>query len=81
MGLIRFLIIAIAILYILRFIARLLLPALFQSFVNKAQQQHGGQSHQQERRPVGKIQVDYMPPKKESPLDKEGEFVDYEEVK
>lgn len=81
MILIRFLIISICTLYIIRSLARIFLPMLFQKVMNRAQQ---GQQRQQQRptRPSGKISLDYVPPaKKNSIPDSEGEFVDYEEVK
>ena len=84
MGLIRFLIIAICSLYIIRAIARIFLPMLFQSAINKAQQQARNQQnqYQQQQRPEGRIKVDYMPEGKKSQVpDTEGEFVEYEEIK
>ena len=49
------------------------------------QQQSGPQSQQQQRppnRPVGSINIDYMPPQpKTGNADKLGDFVDYEELK
>lgn len=84
MGLIRFLIIAICTLYIIRSLVRIFLPMLFQGMVNKAQQQYNNQNQQQYRqqRPTGSVKVDYMPPaQKNSIPDSEGEFIDYEEVK
>ncbi|MDR6942820.1 DUF4834 domain-containing protein [Mucilaginibacter pocheonensis] len=80
MLLIRFLLISICILYIIRSLVRYLLPVLFESVVNKAQQQQYQQ--QQPKRPEGAIKVDYIPQGKKSTVpDSEGEFVDYEEVK
>lgn len=81
MTLIRFLLISIALLYIVRLIARLLLPALFQKIVNKAQQQQNGYNNNYRTRPEGKIKVDYAPDNKPSVPDTEGEFVDFEEIK
>ncbi|MBE9584537.1 DUF4834 family protein [Mucilaginibacter sp. JRF] len=84
MGLLRFLFIAIAVLYIVRIIARLLLPMFFQKIVNKAQQQANNQYRQQQppRKPEGSIRVDYVPHEKRSSVpDSEGEYVSYEEVK
>jgi hypothetical protein len=56
---------------------------LFQSLVNKAQQQ--GQQQQQYRRPQNKpdekVKVDYIPQNKQQVPDSEGDFVDYEEIK
>lgn len=78
-----FLIVVIVVLYIIRLIARIAIPRLFQSLVNKAQQQ---QNHQQNytrnTNATGKIKVDYIPetPKSKIP-DSEGDFVDYEEIK
>ena len=81
MILIRFLIVSILILYVLRALVRLLLPFLFQSVVNKAQQQQQNYQRAQQQ-PTGRIKVDYIPEQKKSNIpDSEGEFVDYEEVK
>ena len=77
---IRFLLVAICILYLVRTIARLLLPMLFQSVVNKAQQQQQNNNYRKE--PTGRIKVDYIPEGKKGTVpDTEGEFVDYEEIK
>lgn len=85
MLLIRFLIIFICILYMLRMLGRLLLPALFRGMVNKAQgQQSNPTQNQADRRPKeGTVKVDYIPPNvyKSAVPDTEGEFVRYEEVK
>lgn len=82
MLLIRFLIISICILYILRSLVRIFLPMLFQGLVNKAQQQQNAQQRQYRQKPTGAIKVDYMPPAQKGAIpDSEGEFVDYEEVK
>ncbi len=65
-------------------IARLLLPALFKKIINQAQQNvNTQQSQQAPRRPVGKISVDFVPPKDKEAraADKAGDFIDYEEVK
>lgn len=80
MVLLRFLIISILILYVVRLIMRLLAPYLFQSLVNKAQQQQ--QNANRAEKPTGRIKVDYIPEGKKSNIpDTEGEFVEYEEVK
>ena len=84
MLLIRFLIIFICILYLLRILGRLLLPALFRSVVNKAQAQQASSAQQSPRGPKeGTIKVDYIPPDvyKSAIPKTEGEFVRYEEVK
>jgi len=83
MILIRFLIIAICTLYIIRSLMRILLPMLFQGMVNKAQQQ---QQYQQQYRsqsnPDPRVKVDYIPDnKKQAVPDSEGDFIDYEEIK
>ncbi|MDB5141480.1 MAG: hypothetical protein JWQ66_193 [Mucilaginibacter sp.] len=77
---IRFLLIAILVIYIIRSLVRILLPMLFQSLVNKAQQQNQ-QQYRSQKAPEGKIKVDYMPNTKSSIPDSEGDFVDYEEIK
>ena len=76
----RFLLISILIIYIIRSLVRLLLPMLFQSVVNKAQQQNQ-QQYCSQKPPEGKIKVDYIPNTKSSIPDSEGDFVDYEEIK
>ncbi|HWD90625.1 MAG TPA: hypothetical protein VG367_21010 [Mucilaginibacter sp.] len=82
MEFIRFLFIAILVLYIIRSLVRLVLPMLFQSVVNKAQE-HGQQQQQyRTKQPEGKVKVDYIPEKKKSSIsDAAGDFIDYEEVK
>lgn len=83
MALLRFLFIIISVLWLLKMVVRLLLPMLFNSMVNKAQQQSNQRFHQQQQnRPDGRIRVDYIPPReKNTQTDKAGDFVDYEEVK
>ncbi len=85
MLLIRFLIILICIVYILRMLGRLLLPALFRGLVNKAQAQQANTTQQSapSSPKEGTIKVDYIPPGvyKSAIPKTEGEFVRYEEVK
>ena len=83
MILIRFLIISICVLYILRSLVRIFLPMFFQSVINKAQEQaRNQQNYQQYKKPDERVKVDYVPEgKKSSVPDSEGEFVDYEEIK
>lgn len=83
MLLIRFLIIFICILYLLRMLGRLLLPALFRTVVNKAQQANTTQQSVPRGPKEGTIKVDYIPPGvyKSAIPKTEGEFVRYEEVK
>ena len=80
MVLLRFLIISILILYVVRTIMRLVLPYFFQSVVNKAQQNQ--QNANRAEKPTGRIKVDYIPEGTKSNIpDTEGEFVEYEEIK
>lgn len=87
--LLRFIFVAIGLLYLVRAIFRWLIPALFQGMVNKAQQQYNQNNYQNQSRrskePTGRIKVDYIPEKKEKDKakfsDNAGDFVDYEEVK
>jgi hypothetical protein len=85
MLLIRFLIILISILYLLRMLGRLLLPALFRGMVNKAQAQQNNpvQDRAANQQKEGTIKVDFIPPNvyKSAVPASEGEFVKYEEVK
>lgn len=78
----RFLIICILIIYAVRLLFRFLMPLLFQSLVNKAQQ--GQQNYSQpNQNPTGKIKIDYIPQEatKSKVPDTEGDFVEYEEIK
>ena len=91
MGLLKFFLITILVLWLIKRIAKLLLPMLFQKVVNKAQQQMnnqygGGQPRQhqyQQQRSMGKLKVDYIPPKEKEAraADKAGDFIDFEEIK
>lgn len=83
MGLIRFLIFTIAILWLLKLVVRLLLPLLFQKMVRNVQNQSNQRYQQQQpQRPDGKIKIDYIPPRpKDENLNKAGDFVEYEELK
>jgi len=81
----RFLLVCILILYAVRALLRFIIPSLFQSLVNKAQQQsqqnYSGQRQQQ--KPTGSIKIDYIPEEavKSKVPDTEGDFVEYEEIK
>jgi len=82
MPLIKFLFIAVLVLWVIRILIRLLLPMLFNNLAGKMQQQASGQPQQPKRKPEGSISIDYMPPKPpQGKTDKLGDFVDYEEVK
>lgn len=83
MPFLKFVFIAILVLWIIRLLIRLLLPMLFGNLASKMQQQATGQKQQQRRsKPEGSISIDYMPPKpNKGNTDKLGDFVDYEEVK
>lgn len=78
-----FLLMVILIIYVLRTLARIFLPMLFQNVVNKAQQQHSQQqNYTNNAPPTGKIKVEYKPETKKGSIpDSEGEFIDYEEIK
>ena len=83
--LISFLFAVILIFYVLRALARIFLPMLFQRVVNKAQQQQyqrHNYTNYNNTPPQGKIKVDYIPKQKKGSIpDSEGDFIDYEEVK
>ena len=84
MGFIRYLFIAIMVLWIIRVLLRLVFPLILKSVFGKMQQQSGqaGQQQQQSRKPEGSISIDYVPPQpKHGNADKLGDFVEYEEVK
>ncbi|RKR81493.1 uncharacterized protein DUF4834 [Mucilaginibacter gracilis] len=71
--------------YGIRGLIRLALPMLFQSVVNKAQQQGGQQqqynSGKQSRNAEGSVRVDKAPKSKSAIPDSEGDYIDYEEIK
>jgi type II secretory pathway pseudopilin PulG len=83
--LLKFLLISISILWIIRAVFRWLLPMFFQSVISKAQQQaqaqYNNQQRGQQQQPNGRIKVEYAEAPKSKIPDNEGEFVDYEEVK
>ena len=83
--LIKFLFIAIIILWVIRLLVRLIFPVMLKSVFSNVQQQtaNAGQQHQQRStKPEGSISIDYMPKKeKKGNADKLGDFVDYEEIK
>jgi flagellar basal body-associated protein FliL len=88
MGLLKFLIIAICVLYIIRMLARIFLPFLFKKAVHKmkekmSQQQQAYQQTNNPEKPEGTLSVDFVPPtpKKKPKLDQAGDFVDYEDLK
>ncbi|WP_411275345.1 DUF4834 family protein [Daejeonella sp.] len=82
MVLLKILFITICVLWLLKMVARLLLPMFFHKMMAKAQNQ-ANQRYQQRHNqtPDGRIKVDYMPPKEKNRGDDAGDFVDYEEVK
>ncbi|MFA6946466.1 MAG: DUF4834 domain-containing protein, partial [Pedobacter sp.] len=68
MALLKFLFITICILWLIKMIARVLLPIAFQKMMTKAQNQ-ANQRYQQQHNPTpdGGIRVEYMPPKEKPP--------------
>jgi hypothetical protein len=82
MELIDFLLVTIAVLYIIRLIVRAVMPMIFQNVMNKAQQQQQNPRQDNTRGTKAGIKVDYIPqsPKGKIP-DSEGDFIDYEEIK
>lgn len=85
MFLIEFFLVGALIYYGIRALVRLLLPMLFQSLVNKAQQ--GGQqqykydSQSNGRPPESSVRVDNAPKTKSSIPASEGDYIDFEEIK
>ena len=82
-GLLKVLIIIICVLWLIKVIARLVLPILFQSVIKKVQNQANQHARQQQRYKAadGQINVDYIPPRNKNAGSSGGEFVDYEEIK
>jgi len=83
MGLVKFLIIAIIVLWVIRLLLRIIFPMVIKNAFNNMQNQAAGQQQSRPRRPEGTISIDFMPKKekKKGNTDNLGEFVDYEEVK
>lgn len=88
-ALLKFLLITICVLWLIKMLVRFLLPILFQKMVNKAQEQVHRQSRPRPdqgrtyNRPTGKINIDYIPPKDKEAraADKAGDFIEFEEIK
>ncbi|ACU06225.1 MULTISPECIES: hypothetical protein [Pedobacter] len=82
MGVIKFILVTLLILYVIRIILRLVFPYVLKSLFSKVHQQAENHQRQQQKKPEGSISIDYMPPQpKSGNADKLGDFVDYEEVK
>lgn len=85
MVLIKFILITIIILWIIRILIRLIFPMVLKNMFSNVQQQAANAQHGQQnydRKPEGSISIDYMPKQeKKGNADKLGDFVDYEEVK
>lgn len=82
MGVIKFILVTLLIIYIIRIILRLVFPMVLRKMFSKVQQQAQNQEKQRNQKPEGSISIDYMPPQaKTGKTDKLGDFVDYEEVK
>lgn len=82
MGLLKFLFIAVMVLWIIRILVRMIFPVMLRNAFGNMQNQAAGQQQQRRQRPEGSISIDYMPKKeKKGNADKLGDFVDYEELK
>lgn len=93
MGFLKFLFIAILVLWLIRMVVRLLAPWILkkvsQKIMGTAQQQYQQRQRPQQgnhtqTQPEGEISIDYVPPQAARPKkgpQKAGEFVDFEEVK
>ena len=87
MGFLKFIMITILILWLIKIIFRLVFPMILKNIFGKMQQQANGGAYTrpadaQPKKPEGAISIDYMPPQpKPGNADKLGDFVDYEEVK
>jgi len=97
MGFLKFLFIAIVVLWVLRILTARLLPWILKRFATKMQEQafkeFQAQSHNRQRprdhqnahnqkKADGKINIDYIPPQPSNQNgNSAGEFVDFEEIK
>lgn len=89
-GLLKFLLIAILILWLVRMVARVVFPWVFRKLANKMTEEARKQNSratesQRTSTPAddGEIRIDYVPPqsKKQKGVGKAGDFVDFEEIK
>ena len=81
MGLLKFLFIAITVLWLVRLIFRLAFPWAMRKMAQKVM---GSEPYRDAgpRKPDGKIRIDYVPPQNQTKgAKKAGEFVDFEEIK
>jgi len=84
MVLIKFILITIIILWVIRILIRLIFPMVLKNMFSNVQQQAANAQNGQryDRKPEGSISIDYMPKQeKKGNADRLGDFVDYEEVK
>ncbi|PKQ63384.1 hypothetical protein BZG02_08335 [Labilibaculum filiforme] len=80
MALIRFIIIAVGVYYILKWILKAIFPFLVQKTFSKMQEQAKQQQNQQTKK-EGEITIDKTSGKKGDPNKKDvGDYVDYEEL-
>ncbi len=81
----RFLLIILVLYFVFRLMRRSIMIYTVNSFQNKMQEQmrkQQQQEKQQKRQNEGKIKVDFIPPDKNKRFgDKDGDYVDYEEIK
>jgi hypothetical protein len=89
MGLLKFIMITIFVIWVIRIILRLVFPMVLKSIFGKMQRQASGgaaagrgPAYQENPKPEGAISIEYMPPQpKKGNADKLGDFVEYEELK
>jgi hypothetical protein len=79
MQLLRIILIIIIVYYLLKFVARYLLPIFLKYAIRKTRENYQRQ-YQEPDRKTGEIKVDSSP-KKKSDVGELGEYVDYEEIK
>ena len=82
MVLLKFIIITIIVLWVIRLLFRAIFPVMLKKAFGMEGQSSSYQQSNKSSRPEGSISIDYMPKKeKKGNIDKLGDFVDYEEVK
>ena len=88
MGLLRTILIILLIYFGLKILSRIFAPLLLRFVAKKAEQRFGDQfggfqnqnNRQNDRRKEGETVIDKMPNKSKNSNDKEGEYIDYEEI-
>lgn len=81
MAIIKFLLIAFLVYYLLRLVAKAAFPFLFRDFSQQQRQNTGRERSNGKAYKEGEVSIEYQPKTKKKVKDQAGEYVDYEEIK